>query len=55
MILAVVRDIEKRAAIETSRRVLQRIGAVFIHAVAHGLMDSNPAANLKSVLAPVVH
>lgn len=55
MVLAVVRDIEKRAAIETSRRVLQRISAVFIHAVAHGLTDSNPAANLKSVLAPVVH
>ncbi|WP_407645635.1 tyrosine-type recombinase/integrase [Bombella mellum] len=55
MILAVVRDIEKRAAIETSRRVLQRISAVFIHAVAHDLTDSNSAANLKSVLAPVVH
>lgn len=55
MILAVVRDIEKRAAIETSRRVLQRISAVFIHAIAHGLTDSNPAANLKSVLPPVVH
>ena len=55
MILAVIRDIEKMAAMETSRRVLQRISAVFIHAVAHGLTDSNPAANLKNVLAPVVH
>ena len=55
MILAVVRGIEQQAAIETSRRVLQRISAIFVHAVAHGLTDSNPAANLKSVLAPVVH
>ena len=55
MVLAVVRDMEKRAAIETSRRVLQRINAVFIHAIAHGLTDNNPAANLKSVLPPVIH
>ncbi|MCX5616350.1 integrase arm-type DNA-binding domain-containing protein [Bombella sp. TMW 2.2559] len=55
MILAVVRSIEQKAAIETSRRVLQRIKSLFTHAIAHGLTDNNPAANLSSVLAPVVH
>ncbi|MCX5614407.1 tyrosine-type recombinase/integrase [Bombella saccharophila] len=55
MVLAVIRDMEKRSAIETSRRVCQRISAIFSHAIAHGMTDTNPARDLKSVLLPVVH
>ena len=54
VILAVVRAIEKRPAIETARRVRQRISAAFVWAIACGLAETDPAAVVKGALAPLV-
>ncbi|MCG7363670.1 integrase arm-type DNA-binding domain-containing protein [Roseomonas sp. ACRSG] len=53
MVLAVVRDIERRPAIETAHRVRQRMSAVFVHAISCGLGDADPAAIVKRALLPV--
>lgn len=54
MVLKVLRDIEKRPAIETARRVRQRISAVFIYAISTGLAEADPAATMKSAMAPLI-
>ena len=46
-ISAVVRAIEAGGAGETAGRVLQRIRAVFRHAVVHELIESNPMLDLR--------
>lgn len=52
-VLAVLRLIEKRPAIETARRVRQRISAVFVFAIASGLAESDPAAIVQGAMAPL--
>ena len=52
-VLQVLRKIEDRPAIETAKRVRQRISAVFVHAIASGRAKDNPAAMLASVLKPL--
>lgn len=47
----VVRAVEKRGAIETSKRLRQRISKVFGFAIANELCDSDPAASVKQALA----
>lgn len=54
MVLAVLRAIEARPAIETARRVRQRISAVFGYAIASGRAARDPAAVVKGALAPLV-
>jgi integrase len=54
MVLDVLRRIEARPAIETARRVRQRISAVFTHAISCGLAEADPAALVKGALAPLV-
>lgn len=54
MVLAALREIEARPAIETAHRVGQRLSAIFIHAVAEGLAESDPAATARKALRPVV-
>jgi integrase len=54
MILAALREIEARPAIETAHRVGQRLSAIFIHAVAEGLAETDPAATARKALRPVV-
>lgn len=49
-ILAAVRKIEGRGAIETAGRVLQRISAVIRYAVQTGRASSNPAGDLSGTL-----
>lgn len=49
-LLMTLRKIEKRDALETAQRVLQRCSAVFRYAIAAGLCDNNPAADLKGAL-----
>lgn len=52
-ILAVLRKIEKRGALETAKRVRQRISAVFVHGIATGLCSDDPAARVAKALRPV--
>ena len=49
-ILATVRKVEKRGAIETAGRVLQRISAVLRYAIQTGRIDHNPALALSGAL-----
>ncbi|MFO1352480.1 MAG: tyrosine-type recombinase/integrase [Gammaproteobacteria bacterium] len=53
MLLAVLRRIESRGAIETAHRALQNAGQVFRYAVATGRAERNPAGDLRGALAPV--
>ena len=52
-ILAVLRKIESRPAIETAHRVRQRISKVFEFAAGMGLVDSNPAPVVAKALKPI--
>jgi integrase len=49
-LLEVVRTIERRGALETASRVLQRCGAVFRYAIHTGRMKHNPAGDLRGAL-----
>jgi integrase len=49
MLLQLLRKIESRPAIETARRVRQRISAVFVFAIATGRAETDPAGTLKPV------
>lgn len=53
LILGVLREIEARGAIETAKRVRQRISAVFVYAIAQGITQSDPAEKLGTVLKPL--
>lgn len=53
LILAVLREIESRGAIETAKRVRQRISSVFIYGIAKGIAQSDPADKLGAVLKPL--
>jgi len=53
LILGVLREIETRGAIETAKRVRQRISAVFVYAIAQGIAASDPAEKLGAVLKPL--
>lgn len=53
MVLAVLRKIEERGAIETAHRVRQRMSAVFVHAIAEGAGSRDPAAVVTKALKPV--
>lgn len=52
-VLEVLKDIEDRGAIETAKRIRQRISSVFIHAIAKGIAQNDPAEKLGAVLKPV--
>ncbi len=49
-VLAVIRKVEKRGALETASRVLQRVASVFRYAVQTGRIEINPATEMKGVL-----
>lgn len=49
-LLALLRVIEKRGAIETAHRIRQRISAIFVFGIAAGLCDADPAASLGKAL-----
>lgn len=53
LVLAVLREIENRGAIETAKRVRQRISGVFVFAIAKGLAHFDPAEKLGAVLKPL--
>jgi integrase len=52
-VLEVLREIERRGAIETAHRIGQRISAVFVFAIASGIATQDPAAVVKQALQPV--
>ncbi|SFN45482.1 Integrase [Formivibrio citricus] len=53
IILRVIKKIEKRGAVETAARVLQRISAVIRYAIQTGRAFNNPAADLVGVVSAV--
>lgn len=53
LVLSVLREIEARGAVETAKRVRQRISAVFGYAIAEGIAQSDPAEKLGAVLKPL--
>ncbi|TCD04289.1 DUF4102 domain-containing protein [Erythrobacteraceae bacterium CFH 75059] len=53
-ILAVLRRIEARGAIETASRVRQRLAAVYAYGMSAGLLASNPAETVRGALRPIV-
>lgn len=56
-ILAVIRNIEERGSYGIAAKVLQRIGAICRYAIYEGLIDWNPASEMRGVLKkrPVIH
>lgn len=53
-VLAVLRAIEDRPAIETAKRVRQRMSAVFVHAIASDRASADPAAVVQKALKPLI-
>lgn len=53
LVLAVLREIEVRGAVETAKRVRQRISAVFVYGIAQGITKDDPAEKLGRVLKPL--
>nr|AGU09916.1 protein of unknown function DUF4102 [uncultured organism] len=53
LVLSVLRPIEERGAIETSKRIRQRLSAVFVYGIASGICDTDPAATVKGALRPL--
>ena len=51
-LLATLRQVEARGAIETAHRLRQRAERVFKYAVASGLCDNNPAASIGEAMKP---
>lgn len=52
-LLAVLRRIESRGAIETAHRIKQICGQVFCYAIATGRAERDPSADLRGALSPV--
>lgn len=53
VVLGVIRNIEARKAIDTARRVRQRISSIFAYAIASHRATDNPAASIKEAMAPL--
>ena len=52
-IMEILREIEDRGAVETAKRVRQRVSAVFVFAVAQGMAACDPAEKLGAALRPL--
>jgi len=52
-LLAVIRKIENRDALETAHRALSNCGQVFRYAIATGRIERDPSADLRGALSPV--
>lgn len=48
-VIALIRKIEKRGSVATAVKVRQRMGQVFSYAIATGLIDANPTAEMHAV------
>jgi integrase len=47
MLLAMIKKIEARGAIDIAKRALTTCGQIFRYAIAHGFAERNPAADIK--------
>nr|WP_284508095.1 integrase arm-type DNA-binding domain-containing protein [Caballeronia sp. AZ1_KS37] len=54
-VLAVLRRVEKRGAVDTAHRVHQNCGQVFRYAIATGRASRDVSADLRGALAPAQH
>jgi integrase len=52
-VLSVLRKIENRHALETARRIRQRISAAFVYAIASGRAENDPAAAVQKAMKPI--
>ncbi|WBO22000.1 tyrosine-type recombinase/integrase [Sphingomonas abietis] len=52
-VLEVLRKVEKRGAIETAKRLRQRMSAVFVFAISEGVGSADPAAVVTNALKPL--
>lgn len=52
-VMGMLRLIEARGALETARRVRQRVSAIFVYAIATGRATGDPAAIVKGAMAPL--
>lgn len=52
LLLAALRKVEERGAIETAHRIRQRASYIFAHAAAAGLRTGDPAAVIKPLMKP---
>nr|WP_240539536.1 MULTISPECIES: hypothetical protein [Pseudomonas] len=48
-VIALIRRIEKRGSAATAVKIRQRMGQVFSYAIAIGLIDANPTAEMHAV------
>jgi integrase len=53
MVLEALRAVELRPAIETARRLRQRMSGVFVYGIASGICDNDPAAIVRSAMKPL--
>lgn len=53
-VIAALRKVESRGALEIAKRLSQTCGQVFRYAIATGRTDRNPVADIKDVLKPGV-
>jgi integrase len=53
-ILKVLEAIEKRGAIETAKRIRQRMSGVFVYAISAGIAETDPAAIVQGALQPIL-
>lgn len=54
-VLAILRVVESRGALETARRVMQMCGQIFMYAIVTGRAERNPVPDLRGALrTPVV-
>lgn len=51
-VLAMVRDVEARGAIDISKRLKQKVGEVFDYAIATGRVESNPTLGIGKAMVP---
>lgn len=56
MVLAMLRKVEERGAVETAKRIRQHVSAVFGYAIGEGLVAADPAtaATIGRALKPIV-
>ncbi|MBU2340166.1 MAG: integrase arm-type DNA-binding domain-containing protein, partial [Alphaproteobacteria bacterium] len=52
-LLTILRKVENRGAIETSRRIKQRVAAIYRYANAEGAKVENPALDINDALKPL--
>ncbi|MBA1960670.1 phage integrase central domain-containing protein, partial [Escherichia coli] len=52
-VLAMLRKVEARGAIDSAKRIRQHVSAVFCYGMAESLVDIDPAATIGRALKPI--